>query len=295
VPVLKLTWESRKADWAHLLVRLGQLTSCAGGEAREAPTPYTVKHQRITKPQGKPATISGLALLSFKMANGYALPALESTLSMTEAAELLYLPYSNFGHDDERLLTGFVKFVSAVRSNLSLDTDNPYVQLMDSAESALGVIISIHNGTPFADMALRAFSGIVALSLMVDSAPTLNLFRLRFREIVNNPKCPFIANTVDSALIGVFMSSCFAFWLAYDQLDTNLESRQPTRSALRHATSTTLVTDTPFACWFKVVTENKFNANVSTILLPTKLNIIRRITAPDGRSIVAAIQTMSFE
>jgi hypothetical protein len=32
-------WESRKADWAHLLVRLGQLTSCAGGEAREAPKP----------------------------------------------------------------------------------------------------------------------------------------------------------------------------------------------------------------------------------------------------------------
>jgi hypothetical protein len=30
-------WESRKANWAHLLVRLGQLTSCAGGEARETP------------------------------------------------------------------------------------------------------------------------------------------------------------------------------------------------------------------------------------------------------------------
>jgi hypothetical protein len=28
-----------KADWAHLLVRLGKLTSCAGGEAREAPKP----------------------------------------------------------------------------------------------------------------------------------------------------------------------------------------------------------------------------------------------------------------
>jgi len=32
-------WESRKADWAHLLVRLGKPTSCAGGEAREAPKP----------------------------------------------------------------------------------------------------------------------------------------------------------------------------------------------------------------------------------------------------------------
>ena len=32
-------WESRKADWAHLVVRLGKLTSCAAGEAREAPKP----------------------------------------------------------------------------------------------------------------------------------------------------------------------------------------------------------------------------------------------------------------
>jgi hypothetical protein len=39
-------WESRKADWAHLLVRLGQLTSCAGGEAREAPKP----NERVLRP-----------------------------------------------------------------------------------------------------------------------------------------------------------------------------------------------------------------------------------------------------
>ncbi|MGZ8606003.1 MAG: GNAT family N-acetyltransferase [Actinomycetota bacterium] len=32
-------WESRKANWAHLLVRLGRPTSCAGGEARAAPKP----------------------------------------------------------------------------------------------------------------------------------------------------------------------------------------------------------------------------------------------------------------
>ena len=39
-------WESRKANWAHLLVRLGQLTSCAGGEAREAPKP----NERVLRP-----------------------------------------------------------------------------------------------------------------------------------------------------------------------------------------------------------------------------------------------------
>jgi hypothetical protein len=32
-------WESRKADWACLSVRLGRLTSCAGGVVRKAPKP----------------------------------------------------------------------------------------------------------------------------------------------------------------------------------------------------------------------------------------------------------------
>jgi hypothetical protein len=32
-------WESRKVDWAHLVVRSGQLTGRAGGEARKAPKP----------------------------------------------------------------------------------------------------------------------------------------------------------------------------------------------------------------------------------------------------------------
>ena len=44
-------WESRKVDWAHLLVRLGQLTSCAGGEAREAPKP----NERVYGPETKTA------------------------------------------------------------------------------------------------------------------------------------------------------------------------------------------------------------------------------------------------
>src|SRR4029453_3885116 len=39
-------WESRKANWAHLLVRLGQLTSCAGGEARGGPKP----NERVLRP-----------------------------------------------------------------------------------------------------------------------------------------------------------------------------------------------------------------------------------------------------
>jgi hypothetical protein len=30
-------WESRKANWAHLVVRSGSATGCAGGEARDAP------------------------------------------------------------------------------------------------------------------------------------------------------------------------------------------------------------------------------------------------------------------
>jgi hypothetical protein len=229
------------------------------------------------------------------MASDYALPALESTLSMTEAADLLHLPYSNFGHDDERLLTGFLNFVKAVRSNLNIDPENPYVKLMDAADSALDVISAIHAGTPFTGFTLRAFSGVIALSLMVDNAATLNLFRLKFKDVISNPRCPFIASDVDSALIGVFMSACFSFWLSYDQLDTNQESRMATRSSLRHATSCALITDTPFACWFKVVTENKFDADVSTIMLSTKMHIVRRITAQDGRSLIAAIQTMSFE
>jgi len=32
-------WESRKANWAHLVVRSGELPGCAGGEARDAPKP----------------------------------------------------------------------------------------------------------------------------------------------------------------------------------------------------------------------------------------------------------------
>src|SRR5262245_63274799 len=32
-------WESRKANWAHLVVRSGRPTGCAGGEARKAPKP----------------------------------------------------------------------------------------------------------------------------------------------------------------------------------------------------------------------------------------------------------------
>ena len=32
-------WESRKANWAHLVVRSGRPTGCAIGEARKAPKP----------------------------------------------------------------------------------------------------------------------------------------------------------------------------------------------------------------------------------------------------------------
>src|SRR2546427_6953236 len=32
-------WESRKANWAHLVVRSGRPTGCAIGEARDAPKP----------------------------------------------------------------------------------------------------------------------------------------------------------------------------------------------------------------------------------------------------------------
>jgi hypothetical protein len=39
-------WESRKVDWAHLVVRSGQLTGRAGGEARKAPKPNERGYRR---------------------------------------------------------------------------------------------------------------------------------------------------------------------------------------------------------------------------------------------------------
>ena len=48
-------WESRKADWAHLVVRLGRPTSCAGGEAREAPKP----NERVDPETPDPARLLG--------------------------------------------------------------------------------------------------------------------------------------------------------------------------------------------------------------------------------------------
>lgn len=42
-------WESRKADWAHLVVRLGKPTSCAAGEVREAPKPNERVYRQETE------------------------------------------------------------------------------------------------------------------------------------------------------------------------------------------------------------------------------------------------------
>lgn len=39
-------WESCKANWAHLVVRSGKLTGCAGGEARDTPKP----NERVLPP-----------------------------------------------------------------------------------------------------------------------------------------------------------------------------------------------------------------------------------------------------
>jgi hypothetical protein len=37
------------ANWAHLVVRLGRPTSCAGGEARDAPKPNERVYRQETK------------------------------------------------------------------------------------------------------------------------------------------------------------------------------------------------------------------------------------------------------
>ena len=42
-------WESRKANWAHLVVRLGRPTSCAGGEAWDAPKPNERAYRQETE------------------------------------------------------------------------------------------------------------------------------------------------------------------------------------------------------------------------------------------------------
>ena len=55
----------RKANWAHLVVRSGSATGCAGGEARDAPKPNERVYRQETETVAEDARGSRIVAMSF--------------------------------------------------------------------------------------------------------------------------------------------------------------------------------------------------------------------------------------
>jgi len=192
--------------------------------------------------------------------------ASESTLSVDEAVELVTIIFQNHSQPKIKPMESFQHFARTLSDRIYVETHNVWSQRMKEAVGVMEFTIPIVRQDFNDDLRLKAFTTILALSFALSKSSTLDLFRRKSEEIVNSNRSPFTLSAVGKTMLGTYMSALMMFWLCYDQLDIEDETRSLIKAFFSSASERFLLTDKPSFLWMTQVIVAKFDKKIRTIL-----------------------------
>jgi len=192
--------------------------------------------------------------------------ARESTLSVNDAVELVALMHKNHSQPKISPIDSFYKFVSGISDFINDRITTAWSERMEGAKSALALVIPIIKQEFNDEMRLRAFTALLATTFATSKSNTLDYFRKHSLEIMNSNRSPFVLSETGKTIASHFLSAVMMFWISYDQMDIEYETRSIAREALNTVSTEFATNDSLFLTWMKEVTAAKFNANISTIM-----------------------------
>jgi len=189
-------------------------------------------------------------------------PTVRSSLSVSDAVELISIMHDNHSQTDIKVLTDFAIFVEDMSS--MIEGNDPWEFKMRESSSALALVTNIVKQDYNDDMRVSAFTSVLALSLAINNASTLEYFLMNSREITDHVSLPFVLNDVSKSLMRCYMSGVMTFWLSYDQLDIIKGPNSPVLTALNNASFKLSLVNMPLLMWIREVIIIKFEKEKKT-------------------------------
>lgn len=206
--------------------------------------------------------------------NAAILPVNESSLSISDANEMISDMLHRHSQTKRFLLTAFSEFAEELNSEIKVSLSSSWVDLMEHATTAIKLVTSALEVSTNPESVVRATTALLALSYVVQKTPTLNYFRMNARRIIESTESPLILNDSAKSYVTVFLDGIFALWLSYDQLDASSETRALARQAMNKTMESQLVKNKVATTWMGIVMQRGFESSVSTEVRTTQVSIV---------------------
>jgi len=202
------------------------------------------------------------------------LRAIESSLTITEAAELANFMYNHHAHESALFIKSLLTYVDFYEMGMTGNTDSEWVSFVNESMNGLKAFEGYINGNEANKNLLKAATSVLALSIAIDKTPNIVYMRINVDNILKTTSFKNTLTAIDLEALAVFTVSLFKFWLAIDQLDATENTRALNRSVTTAVAKTMMDHEWRFLKWMAVIFNEKFKSSMFTVENNSEISII---------------------